>query len=163
MDTAIDIVVAAIALLALVVAYLANRNAARSAKAAEGSERQAIRSADAAERSAAAAEREAAAAESALPPPPPAVAWKAELIKVGRGGATYGLRNTGTDVAIGVQVSWPDSYDNLVRPDLGDGRIVSGGSFRVLVLDVDQLPNLMEVMVSWTGQPDPVIVPLPRR
>jgi hypothetical protein len=158
MSTIVDIAVGAIALAALVVAILANRNASRSADASQDSARQAKRSADA-------AERQAAAAEAALPPPPPPVAWSAELRSTARtgSGATYALRNTGTETATGVRVVVPASHDGLVRPELGDRTVPAGQSFPVVVLSIDQLPDLHELMVAWEGHDDPISVPLPGR
>jgi hypothetical protein len=155
MDIVVDVAVGLIALCALVVAIFANRNASRSADASEDSARQAKRSADA-------AERQAAAAEAALPPPPPAVAWVADLRSTARGGGvTYVLRNIGTEPASGVQVVVPPSHNGLIRPQLDDGPIPAGGSFQVLVISIDQLPNVHELMVAWDGQNDAVRVPLP--
>ncbi len=142
-------------LAALIVAILANRNASRSADASPDSAREAKRSADAAERQ--------AAAEAALPPPPPAVAWKAELRGIARKGkgATFVLRNVGTSTAAGVQVVVPPAHDGLVRPELGSGEVPAHGSFQVVVLGIDQLPDLHELLIAWDGRDEPVQVPLP--
>ncbi|MFC7279108.1 hypothetical protein ACFQS1_34535 [Paractinoplanes rhizophilus] len=156
MDVVVDIVVALIALAALIVAILANRNASRSADAAQDSAREAKRSADA-------TERQAAAAEAALPPPSPAVAWKAELRSTARKGkgATFVLRNFGTSTAAGVRVVVPPAYDGLVRSELGNGEVPARGSFQVVVLGIDQLPDLHELLIAWDGRDEPVQVPLP--
>jgi hypothetical protein len=117
MDVTVDIGVALIALAALIVAILANRNASRSADASQDSARESKPSADA-------AERQAAAAEAALPPPPPAVAWEVELRSTAHKGegATFVLRNVGTSTAAGVRVLVPPAYDGLVRLELGTAR-----------------------------------------
>lgn len=156
MDVVVDIMVALIALAALIVAILANRNASRSADASQDSAREAKRSADA-------AERQAAAAEAALPPPPPAVAWKAELRSTPRKGrgATFVLRNVGTSTATGVRVVAPPAHDGLVRPELGNGEVPAHGSFHVVVISIDQLPDLHELLIAWDGCDEPVQVPLP--
>ncbi|MEV4707863.1 hypothetical protein [Actinoplanes sp. NPDC049316] len=148
--------VAFIALAALIVAILANRNASRSADASEDSAREAKRSADA-------AERQAAAAEAALAPPPPAVAWKAELRSTARRGkgATFVLRNVGTSTAAGVRVVVPPAYEALIRSELESGEVPAHGSFQVVVIGIDQLPDLHELLVAWDGRDDPVHVPLP--
>jgi hypothetical protein len=143
MSTIVDIVVAGIALAALVVSILANRNAKRAAVAAE--------------RSAFAALRQAAAAEAALPPAPPAVDWLIEA----RGKHSYAVRNIGTETAEGVQLVVPDSHDGLVRPELGDGSVPPGTAFRVVVFTVDQLPDLTELQLIWSGHDDPMQLPLP--
>ena len=155
MDVVVNIVVASIALAALLVAILADRNASRSADAAQDSAREATRSADA-------AERQAAAAEVALPPPRPAVAWKEEVRSTaskGRG-ATFVLRNVGTGTAAGGRVVVPPTYDGLVRPELGNGEVPAHSSFHVLILGVDQLPDLHELLIAWDGCDEPVQVPL---
>ena len=156
MDVVVDIVVALIALAALIVAMLANRNASRSADASQDSAREAKRSADA-------AERQAAAAEAALPSPPPAVAWKAELRSTARKGkgATFVLRNVGTSTAAGVRTVVPPAYDGLVRSEPGNGEVPAYGSFQVVVLGIDQLPDLHELLIAWDGRDEPVQVPLP--
>ncbi|GAA2912087.1 hypothetical protein Acy02nite_90080 [Actinoplanes cyaneus] len=156
MDVVVDIVVAAIALAALIVAILANRNASRSADASEDSAREAKRSADA-------AERQAAAAEAALPPPPPDVAWKAERRSTARkgSGATFVLRNVGTSTASGVRVVVPPAYNGLVRSELGNNEVPAHGSFQVVVIGIDQLPDLDELLIAWDGRDEPVQVPLP--
>jgi hypothetical protein len=156
MDVVVNIMVALIALAALIVAILANRNASRSADASQDSAREAKRSADA-------AERQAAAAEAALPSPPPAVAWKAELRRTASKGkgATFALRNVGSSTAAGVRVVVPSAYDGLVRPELENGDVAAHGSFQVLVIGIDQLPDLHELLITWDGCNEPVQVPLP--
>jgi hypothetical protein len=143
MNTAVDIVVAAIALAALAVSILANRNARLSAIAAE--------------RGALAAERQAAAAEAALPPPTPAVQWYAEQA----GKRNYALRNVGTDTATGVRVVIPDSHKGLVRPEVTDSAVPAGSAFRVTMISVAEMPDLTELGLTWNGQDTPVTVPLP--
>jgi hypothetical protein len=153
MDVVVDIAVALIAVAALIVTILANRNASRSADASQDSAREA-------ERSAEAAERQAAAAAAALPPPPPAVAWKAELRSTARKGkgATFVLRNVGTSTATGVQVVVPPARDGLVRPELGNGEVPARGSFQVVVLGIDELPDLHELLIAWDGRDELVQV-----
>ena len=121
---------------ALIVAIMANHNAVRAADATE---------------------RQAIPAEAASPAPLGAVAWRLEH----QAKKLFMLRNTGTDTATGVKVHYPDAYDLLVRANLGDGRITSHASIKIIIVPADEIANLTELGVTWDGNPWPVRVPIP--
>ncbi|MFI7596268.1 hypothetical protein [Actinoplanes sp. NPDC049681] len=56
----------------------------------------------------------------------------------------------------------PD-HEGPVPAEADDQRVVADGSFPLMVLMVDQLPDLHELMLVSDGQHDPVRVPLPAR
>ncbi|MFI6265334.1 hypothetical protein [Micromonospora sp. NPDC051006] len=112
------------------------------------------RSADASERSASAAERQAKAAEAAVPPPPPSIAWRVEQ----RGKSYYLLRNVGTEPAERVYVH---KQGGFVRVDDNGRSLRPGESMSFLVIRAAEMIDLQEIRVTWDGQLEPVLVPLP--
>ncbi|MEU8301142.1 hypothetical protein AB0C04_28120 [Micromonospora sp. NPDC048909] len=112
------------------------------------------RSADASERSANAAERQARAAEAAVPPPPPPVAWKVEQ----RGKSLFVLRNVGTETADGVYVH---KQGGFVRVEENGRTLQPGESMTFVVIRAAGMVDIQEIRVSWDGQVQPVMVPLP--
>ncbi len=156
-------VAAAITAGSAVVAVRANRHskdsvaeARRSADAAETSAAEARRSADASIRSADAAERQAAAAEAMVPPPQPKVAWKVTRATAN----TYLLNHTGTEAARNVAVAVPGWDPDLVEQEAGP-LVRPGGRLPVRVVETAEMPDLVEFHVTWEGQTEPVVVPLP--
>lgn len=146
-----------------VVAVRANRHskdsvaeARRSATASEASASEAKRSADASIRSADAAERQAAAAEAMIPPPPPKVAWTVTRATA----AILMLNNVGTEAARNVDVVVPGYDPDLVEVD-GSALVRPGGRLPVRVVEVAEMPEVVEFHVTWDGQTEPVAVPLP--
>jgi hypothetical protein len=100
--------------------------------------------------------RQALAAEAMVPAPPPKVAWK-----VTRATANiYMLNHTGTEAARNVDVTVPGWDPELVEQD-GGALVRPGGRLPVRVTDADEMPDLVEFHVTWDGQADPVVVPLP--
>lgn len=121
--------------------------------------KEARRAADAAERAAEAAERQAVAAEMALPPPPPEVAWRLERTD----SDVYVLRNIGVKAAFGVTVKSAGAGRSVTRVvSVSDGAVPSEGSLSVLIIaSFGALPT-DELLVSWEGNPEGVLVPVPR-
>jgi hypothetical protein len=156
-------VAAAITAGSAVVAVRANRHskdsvaeARRSADAAEVSAKEASRSADASVRSADAAERQAVAAEAMVPPEPPKVAWRATRATA----AIWMLMNVGSEAARNVDVTVPGWDTDLVEQD-GGALVRPGGRLQVRAPEVDEMPPLVEFHVTWDGQSEPVVVPIP--
>lgn len=133
----------------LLIALRATRHAKDSAAASQDSALSARRSADA-------AERQAEAAEAALPPPPPHVAWRVEWV----GGQRYRLRNTGVGVATGVQIDTGKALE-LIGFEGSLERIPPNGSVSFLITESAEISAPDELLVTWDGQDEPVVVPVP--
>jgi hypothetical protein len=102
--------------------------------------------------------RQAIAAEKSIPKPPPPVDWKIEP-----SGASYLLRNVGTETATGVRADLPKNFPGRIRLTGGDTvRPQSSLGLEVTVIWA-RASRVAEIPIVWDGQDEPVHIPMPVR
>lgn len=146
------------AAMALVLSFLAHREARESRKSNEKWQQvnadAAVRSANAAEKAIALQEKSLEASNGSLPGP--VVLWRLE-----RNGNLFVLRNIGSAVATGVTVD-ETQIEAMTRELPKDAAVRPGASVDFFMVGVLGGPMPNEIWLTWDGTDEPVAVPVPR-